>query len=73
MDGVVLVGGPEAGMREGQRCGCRNGASLRSEDGRTAEAALPLEQGFGRLAGRGIAGVFPQGGSGPVRKLDCMR
>ena len=39
--------------------------SLRSEDGRTAEAALPLEQGSGRLAGRGLAGVFPQGGSGP--------
>ena len=38
--------------------------SLRSEDGRTAEAALPLEQGSGRLAGRGLAGVFPQGGSG---------
>ena len=39
--------------------------SLRSEDGRTAEAALPLEQGSGRLAGRGLAGAFPQGGSGP--------
>ena len=39
--------------------------SLRSEDGRTAEAALPLEQGSGRLAGRGLAGVFPHGGSGP--------
>ena len=39
--------------------------SLRSEDGRTAEAALPLGQGSGRLAGRGLAGVFPQGGSGP--------
>lgn len=38
--------------------------SLRSEDRRTAEAALPLEQGSGRLAGRGLAGVFPQGGSG---------
>ena len=38
--------------------------SLRSEDGRTAEAALLLEQGSGRLAGRGVAGVFPQGGSG---------
>ena len=38
--------------------------SLRSEDGRTAEAALPLEHGPGRLAGRGLAGVFPQGGSG---------
>ena len=38
--------------------------SLRSEDGRTAEAALPLGQGSGRLAGRGLAGVFPQGGSG---------
>ena len=35
--------------------------SLRSEDGRTAE----VEQGSGRLAGRGLAGVFPQGGSGP--------
>ena len=34
--------------------------SLRSEDGRTAEAALPLKQGSGRLAGRGLAGVFPQ-------------
>ena len=32
--------------------------SLRSEDGRTAEAALPLGQGSGRLAGRGLAGVF---------------
>ena len=31
---------------------------------RTAEAALPLEQGSGRLAGRGLAGVFPQGGAG---------
>jgi len=39
--------------------------SLRSEDNRTAEAALPLEQGSGRLAGRGLAGVFPPGGSGP--------
>ena len=38
--------------------------SLRSEDGRTAEAALPLKQGSGRLAGRGLAGVFPQGGFG---------
>ena len=38
--------------------------SLRSEDNRTAEAVLPLEQGSGRLAGRGLAGVFPQGGSG---------
>ena len=33
--------------------------------GRTAGAALPLEHGTGRLAGRGLAGVFPQGGSGP--------
>ena len=39
--------------------------SLRSEDGGTAEAALPLGQGSGRLAGRGLAGAFPQGGSGP--------
>ena len=39
--------------------------SLRSEDGCTAEAALPLGQGSGRLAGRGLAGAFPQGGSGP--------
>ena len=38
--------------------------SLRSEDGGTAEAALSLGQGSGRLAGRGLAGVFPQGGSG---------
>ena len=38
--------------------------SLRSEDGRTAEVALPLGLGSGRLAGRGLAGVFPQGGSG---------
>ena len=51
-------------MWDGQRCGYR-GRSLRSEDNRTAEAALPLEQGSGRLAGRGLAGVFPQGGSGP--------
>lgn len=29
--------------------------SLRSEDGRTAEAALPIGQGSGRLAGRGRA------------------
>ena len=72
MDGVVLVGGPGAGVREGQRCGYR-GRSLRSEDNRTAEAAPPLEQGSGRLAGRGLASVFLQGGSGPVRKLDCMR
>ena len=35
--------------------------SLRSEDGRTAEAALPLEQGSGRLAGRGLAGRFSAG------------
>ena len=27
--------------------------------------SVPLEQGSGRLAGRGLAGVFPQGGSGP--------
>ena len=47
--------------------------SLRSEDGRTAEAALPLEQGSGRLAGRGLAGVFPQGGSGPrLVGLGCV-
>ena len=39
--------------------------SLRSEDGGTAEAALSLGQGSGRLAGRGLAGAFPQGGSGP--------
>ena len=32
--------------------------SLRSEDGRTAEAALPLEQGSGRLAGRGLRAFF---------------
>ena len=38
--------------------------SLRSEDNRTAEAALPIGQGSGRLAGRSLAGVFPQGGSG---------
>ena len=38
--------------------------SLRSEDNRTADAALLLEQGSGRLTGRGLAGVFPQGGSG---------
>ena len=63
MNGVVLVGGPGAAVWEGQRCGYR-GRSLRSEDNRTAEAALPLEQGSGRLAGRGLAGVFPQGGSG---------
>ena len=50
-------------MWDGQRCGYR-GRSLRSEDNRTAEAALPLEQGSGRLAGRGLAGAFPQGGSG---------
>ena len=47
--------------------------SLRSEDNRTAEAALPLEQGSGRLAGRGLAGVFPQGGAGGrCRKADGM-
>ena len=47
--------------------------SLRSEDNRTAEAALPLEQGSGRLAGRGLAGVFPQGGSGPrLVGLGCV-
>ena len=54
---------------------------MRSEDGRTAEAALPLEQGSGlpleqgsgRLAGRGLAGVFPQGGSGPrLVGLGCV-
>ena len=46
---------------------------LRSEDGRTAVAALPLEQGSGRLAGRGLAGVFPQGGSGPrLVGLGCV-
>ena len=44
---------------------CFAGGPVRSEDNRTAEAALPLEQGSGRLAGRGLAGVFPQGGSGP--------
>ena len=57
MNGVVLVGGPGAAVWEGQRCGYR-GRSLRSEDRRTAEAALPLKQGSGRLAGRGLAGVF---------------
>ena len=37
--------------------------SLRSEDNRTAEAALPLEQGSGRLAERGCA-VAPGAGAG---------
>ena len=60
---LSFTGGPGAGVWECQRCGYR-GRSLRSEDNRTAEAALPLEQGSGRLAGRGLAGVFPQGGSG---------
>ena len=44
-----------------------------SEDNRTAEAVLPLEQGSGRLAGRGLVGVFPQGGSGPrLVGLGCV-
>ena len=60
---LSFAGGPEAGVWDDQRCGYR-GRSLRSEDNRTAEAALPLGQGSGRLAGRGLAGVFPQGGSG---------
>ena len=47
--------------------------SLRSEDNRTAEAALPLEQGSGRLAGRGLAGVFPQGGSGRRLRASACR
>ena len=59
----MFSAGPEAGVWEGQRCGYR-GRSLRSEDNRTAEAALPLEQSSGRLAGRGLVGVFPQGGFG---------
>ena len=45
-----------------------NSRNLPQIVGRTAEAALPLEQGSGRLAGRGLAGVFPQGGSGPYGK-----
>ena len=32
--------------------------SLRSEDNRTAEAALPLGQGSGRLAGGGLRAFF---------------
>ena len=35
----MFSAGLEAGVREGQRCGYR-GRSLRSEDNRTAEAAL---------------------------------
>ena len=59
-------------MWDGQRCGYR-GRSLRSEDNRTAEAALPLGQGSRRLAGRGLAGAFPQGGSGPrLVGLGCV-
>ena len=57
---LSFAGGPEAGVWEGQRCGYR-GRSLRSEDNRTAEAALPLEQGSGRLAGRGACGRFSAG------------
>ena len=60
---LFSAGGLGAGVWDGQRCGYRGG-SLLSEDNRTAEAVLPLEQGSGRLAGRGLAGVFPQGGSG---------
>ena len=41
-----------------------NSRNLPQIVGRTADAALLLEQGSGRLAGRGLAGVFPQGGSG---------
>ena len=51
---LSFAGGPGAGVWEGQRCGYR-GRSLRSEDGRTTEAALPIGQGSGRLAGRGLA------------------
>ena len=41
-----------------------NSRNLPQIVGRTADAALLLEQGSGLLAGRGLAGVFPQGGSG---------
>ena len=60
---LSFAGGPGAGVREGQRCGYR-GRSLRSEDNRTAEAALPLEQGSGlRLVVWGCA-VVPGAGAG---------
>ena len=56
---------PASGRRVGGSAVRLLQRSLRSEDGGTAEAALPLGQGSGRLAGRGLAGAFPQGGSGP--------
>ena len=43
MDGVVLVGGLEAAVWEGQRCGYR-GRSLRSEDGRRCRKADGMER-----------------------------
>ena len=49
---------PASGRRVGGSAVRLPQRSLRSEDGRTAEAALPLGQGSGRLAGRGLAGVF---------------
>ena len=39
--------------------------SLRSEDGRTAGAALPLGQGSGRLAERGLRALFRREAPGP--------
>ena len=54
---------PASGRRVGGSAVRLLQRSLRSEDGGTAEAALPLGQGSGRLAGRGLAGAFPQGGS----------
>ena len=60
----VFAGGPGAAVREGQRCGYRNGAC----GVRTIARLRPLcpwsKAPDGRLAGRGLAGVFPQGGSG---------
>ena len=64
MDGVVLVGGPGAGVREGQRCGYRNGAcGVRT--GARLRPLCPWSKAPDGLPGGGLPGVFPQGGSGP--------
>ena len=59
---LSFAGGPEAGVREGQRCGCRNGAcGVRT--GARLRPLCPWGKAPDGLPGGGC-GRFPQGGSG---------
>ena len=64
MDGVVLVGGLEAGVWEGQRCGCRNGAcGVRT--GARLRPLCPWSKAPDGLPGGGLRALFRREAPGP--------